>query len=457
LRLFLSDTLLPQGSQLYVYAASGEVHGPYEFDSGFPAEGFWTHTVFADEIYIEIQLGKTPPDAERAEGFRLVVSRLAHIERLGSPTRPQAVDGTSCLVDATCVSSSDFASIDAATKAVAQLLFQTGGSFYLCSGALVNTTTSSFVPYLLTAHHCFSDQAAASSLQATWRFKTSACSGAFPPENQFSSSLGATLLATSAVSDFTLIRLNQGPPAGSYYMGWSTTDYSASSGVTTYRISHPAPSGVAWPQSYTSHSTLGSPNTCTVLPQGNFIYSTAVVGGTAEGSSGSPVYLSDGRIVGQLFGFCGTDLTNPCDPPANRTVDGSFRATYSSVAQWLNPSVSGSPCVANSTTLCLSNNRFSATANWTTSTASGAGTAVALTSDTGYFWFFSSTNVEAVVKVVNGCSFNSRYWAFAGGLTNVAVTITVADTQTGAVKTYTNPAGAAFQPIQDTAAFATCP
>jgi hypothetical protein len=39
-------------------------------------------------------------------------------------------------------------------------------------------------------------------------------------------------------------------------------------------------------------------------------------------------------------------------------------------------------------------------------------------------------------------------------LTNVNVVIAVTDTQTGAVKTYTNPQGAAFEPIQDTDSFA---
>jgi hypothetical protein len=42
-------------------------------------------------------------------------------------------------------------------------------------------------------------------------------------------------------------------------------------------------------------------------------------------------------------------------------------------------------------------------------------------------------------------------------LTNVNVVLTVRDTKNGAVKTYTNPQGVAFQPVQDTAAFATCP
>ena len=29
-------------------------------------------------------------------------------------------------------------------------------------------------------------------------------------------------------------------------------------------------------------------------------------------------------------------------------------------------------------------------------------------------WFFSSNNREAIVKVVDGCSFNQRYWIFRG-------------------------------------------
>jgi hypothetical protein len=64
--------------------------------------------------------------------------------------------------------------------------------------------------------------------------------------------------------------------------------------------------------------------------------------------------------------------------------------------------------------------------------------------------------VETVVKVLDACSFNQRFWVYAGGLTNVQVTLTVTDTVKGVVKTYTNPQGTAFQPIQDTNAFATC-
>jgi hypothetical protein len=114
-------------------------------------------------------------------------------------------------------------------------------------------------------------------------------------------------------------------------------------------------------------------------------------------------------------------------------------------------------CTPDPLSLCLSNGRFKVQANWQSSTASGVGTAIPGTSDTGQFWFFSASNVEMVVKVLNGCGITNRYWVFAGGLTNVKVTLTVTDMNNGTVKTYINPLNTAFAPIQDTAAFATCP
>ena len=111
-------------------------------------------------------------------------------------------------------------------------------------------------------------------------------------------------------------------------------------------------------------------------------------------------------------------------------------------------------CAPSATTLCLgAGSRFVVTAAWRTPDGrSGSGQAVALTADTGYFWFFSSSNVEAVIKVLDACSFNQRFWVFAGGLTNVQVDITVTDTSTGQAKTYHNAQSTAFRPIQDTQA-----
>ncbi len=66
---------------------------------------------------------------------------------------------------------------------------------------------------------------------------------------------------------------------------------------------------------------------------------------------------------------------------------------------------------------------------------SGAGQGVALTSDSGYFWFFNSANIELVVKVLDACTVNDHFWVFAGGLTNVDVVMTITDTETGAQRT----------------------
>lgn len=118
-----------------------------------------------------------------------------------------------------------------------------------------------------------------------------------------------------------------------------------------------------------------------------------------------------------------------------------------------------SPPACDGVNLCLNEARFAVSATFGDSLTPGvvhAAHAVQLTTDTGYFWFFNPSNVEVVVKVLNGCGLGGHYWVFAGGLTNVNVVITVTDTETGVVKTYTNPPNTKFQPIQDTSAFASC-
>ena len=122
------------------------------------------------------------------------------------------------------------------------------------------------------------------------------------------------------------------------------------------------------------------------------------------------------------------------------------------------PSGSDHPCTPSDRSLCLNKGRFEVQADWTTPNGqSGTGHAVALTADTGTFWFFNDANVEVVVKVLEGCATNHRYWVFAGGLTNVRVRLTVRDSKNDTTKQYTNPQSTAFRPIQDTVAFATCP
>ncbi len=103
--------------------------------------------------------------------------------------------------------------------------------------------------------------------------------------------------------------------------------------------------------------------------------------------------------------------------------------------------------------------RFQISATWRTSADHGVASFVPLTADSTSLTFFHPNNVEAVVKVLDGCTEPSqpRYWVFAAGLTNVEVDLTVLDTATGFGHAYKNPLGQAFAPILDTNALPSCP
>lgn len=107
--------------------------------------------------------------------------------------------------------------------------------------------------------------------------------------------------------------------------------------------------------------------------------------------------------------------------------------------------------------LLLHGERFHVTAEWRAPDGSrGIGHPIPLTEETGLFWFFSSTNVELVVKVLDACPVFQRYWVFASGLTDVEVTLTVEDRWSGELQRYQRPGGALFAPFADTASFEVC-
>jgi hypothetical protein len=103
----------------------------------------------------------------------------------------------------------------------------------------------------------------------------------------------------------------------------------------------------------------------------------------------------------------------------------------------------GDFCRSDATSLCVGGGRFRVAVAWTASNIgqSGSGRTVPLTADTGAFWFFQPSNLELVVKVLDGRTINGKFWVFWGALTNVGWTLTVTDTTTGDVRTYTNPEG----------------
>lgn len=108
--------------------------------------------------------------------------------------------------------------------------------------------------------------------------------------------------------------------------------------------------------------------------------------------------------------------------------------------------------------LCLLNARFKAEIDWTDGSTTQAAVPIATGFDEGFFYFFSGIPGGIAINILDTCDEFNAFSIFAQGATNdLGWDLTVTDTETGVVKTYTNPLGNAFEPITDTAAFATCP
>jgi hypothetical protein len=98
-------------------------------------------------------------------------------------------------------------------------------------------------------------------------------------------------------------------------------------------------------------------------------------------------------------------------------------------------------CFPAATHLCLNSDRFQVDVDWMYPGAAGKGQAVPLTADTGLFWFFGNSNLELIVKVLDGRPVNGHFWVYYGGLSDVEYRITITDTKTGTREIYTNPSG----------------
>jgi ELWxxDGT repeat protein len=127
-------------------------------------------------------------------------------------------------------------------------------------------------------------------------------------------------------------------------------------------------------------------------------------------------------------------------PPVPLPVPPPFFAPVRSAAA---AGAGGTACSGDPGDLCLLGGRFRVEVEWADQRSgdSGLGTAIPFADLSGFFWFFEPQNVELVVKILDGTAVNGRFWVFYGGLSDVAYTITVTDTETGEQAVYDNPPG----------------
>jgi len=125
-----------------------------------------------------------------------------------------------------------------------------------------------------------------------------------------------------------------------------------------------------------------------------------------------------------------------------RARAGSVYSSYSNEAS-ATTSGGGSPCFANSTTVCLLNDRFRVSIAYFNPIAQQYGTFMAgrlmqgpQNPDVGLFGFSSPQAIEIVVRIQDVRPFANRFDVYYGGMTDFPYTVTVTDTQTGTTRQY---------------------
>lgn len=250
------------------------------------ARELWTPVIMSDDVVVELRVPAALVGQAELEvgtvgqGFRTFSERTSK--------------SGSCNVDVACGEGNDWRN---EINAVA--VISTGGSNF-CTGFMVNNTSSDRKPFFMTADHCRLSASNAASLVTYWNYQKSRCGGSRDGSlAQFNT--GATFLAGSRKSDFTLLKLNQAPRAewNVTYAGWDRSGVDASQAIA---IHHPNTDekSISFEYDPTQVTTyLGT----TVPGDGTHVRVVDWDKGTTEpGSSGSPLFNQDHRVIGQLHG-----------------------------------------------------------------------------------------------------------------------------------------------------------
>ncbi|MCI5055020.1 MAG: T9SS type A sorting domain-containing protein [Flavobacteriales bacterium] len=170
-----------------------------------------------------------------------------------------------------------------------------------CTGALINNTCTDETPYFLTANHCLSGSV--SNWVFLFNYQSPTCT---PNQNGPSTDWvsGATLRANNPGSDVALLEISSSIPSsyGVYYAGWDRSGIAPTSAVAIHH-----PSGdikkISFENDPLTATSWGGASVWEVADWDD--------GTTEPGSSGSPLFDQNKRIVGQLYGgsaACGNNL-----------------------------------------------------------------------------------------------------------------------------------------------------
>jgi hypothetical protein len=329
---------MPPGGELYLYTSDySQVLGPFTEADNTEHGQLWTPIVEGSEVVVEVSL-----PASEVSQLQLELTSVNH----GFLDFETAEKSGSCNVDVICSQGNSWRS---QIRSVGR--YTISGSS-LCSGALINNTAQNFKPYFLTANHCLSTAQAAASVVVYWNYDCPTCRALNSAENAtpistagFPTQSGAFLRATYAPSDMTLLELDS-PVAASvnaFWSGWNRTGANATNAVA---IHHPR--GHEKRISFENQATSITSYLQNAVP-GNGTHIRVAdwdLGTTEGGSSGSPLFDQNGRIIGQLhggFADCGNNSSDWYGRFFISWVGGGTNATR--LSNWLDPVNTGAMTV----------------------------------------------------------------------------------------------------------------
>ena len=329
--LTFANVAIPEGNELYVYNPKKD----------FILGKFTSYHLYEGELGTELIPGNSAiveyyiPAQNAQIPAHLTITKVTHGYRTAAEFVEKAFGSSgSCNLNANCPEGAAW--VNQRNSAVMLV----SGSSGFCSGALINNTLNDGKPYVLTADHCYSNP-------ATWIFRFNwqsvGCANGTNPT--FQSLSGAVLRARAAASDFCLVEITGGlvgatVPAAyvPYFSGWDKTGIAPTSAVG---IHHPAGDikKISFEDQALISTTFGS------CPANSHWGVTGWdLGVTEGGSSGSPLFDQNHRIIGQLHGgasACGASVLSDEYGKVSYSWNPAGSNSTNQLEIWLDPNSTG--------------------------------------------------------------------------------------------------------------------
>lgn len=307
INLIYDDFFLPEGAQLFLYnddrsRVIGAFTARNNSEHGFATDilpGDATtleyyepaRTMYPGRLHISTIVQGLP--SSRADVDRGDIRKGQFASTSSSPYVPTSLP---CSINAACYNNDWNDEINSVVKIVL------GGE--TCTGVLLNNTNEDERPYVLTANHCGSPSVGdVVNWVFEFNYQSNAC--ADPQNDPVPQSIsGATVRAAAGGSfDFTLLELSEPIPAeyNVHFAGWSVDGATPSSAAV---IGHP--------EGDIKKITLDNDPLTTYA---TIYWQSTLDHGTIEGgSSGSPLFSDDGKVIGVLKAARALDF-NTCSGP----------------------------------------------------------------------------------------------------------------------------------------------